>query len=276
MRSFTFALLCFVWLLLLVLSPLSAREIRCLGLMAAMDFECDYLLDSLCQRRTSCLAGREFHRGLIYGNDTVVVCSGIGKVNAAMTAQLLITHYRVDAIIMVGVAGGLGEEIEYGDVVIAKDLVQHDYSRVYPDRTSPGRLKIAKDGKWQHTKSFGSDADILKKLRAAAARSDFGGKSPLSQELPEIFVGKIATGDQFIASREVHRWIIDVHGAIAVEMESAAMAQVAETFSIPFGVVRAISDVSNSNSAFHYHLNKGRSARHAQQLILNYIYDGIN
>ncbi|MGL5354255.1 MAG: 5'-methylthioadenosine/S-adenosylhomocysteine nucleosidase, partial [Clostridium sp.] len=97
-----------------------------LGIISAMSEELELLLTDMNLENKTTKANMTFHKGNLWGKEVVAVVSGIGKVNAAVCAQILVSEYKVDSIINVGVAGGIGKDIYPGDVVVATDLVQHD------------------------------------------------------------------------------------------------------------------------------------------------------
>jgi len=248
-------------------------DIELLGIIGAMDIETSFLVDNMLGVVETTLAGRIFRTGTIEGFPVVVVTGGIGKVNAAMSTQLLFTKFEVSAVIMTGVAGGLGKEAKAGDMLIATKVVQHDYRRVGENKVVPGRLKVATGKGWKVYKAFACDDGLVEMFVEAASRTDFDGRTPLSTERPNIACGVIASGDQFIHSRKLHEWIEHTYDAKACDMETGAVGQVCVTFKRPFAAIRALSDTANSWSTASYHVNKKRAARHAQQVLLNLLYD---
>lgn len=203
-----------------------------LGIIAAMSEELQPLLEEMNITKTENRAKMTFHEGYISGKKIVAVICGIGKVNAAVCAQILITTYGATHVVNVGVAGGIGENIRPGDVVIANSLVQHDM-----DATGFGdpmgqipRLEVF---------DFKCD-DFLINL----AQKSFKGVKDF-----KCFVGRIATGDQFVADVEKIRWLNSTFQAIACEMEGCSIAQVCYLNDIPCVVIRSISD--NANTGAH-------------------------
>ncbi len=196
-----------------------------LAIVAAMHQELRALLALLDAPRRITLGGREFHLGSIHGAPVVLALSGIGKVAAATTAVLMLQTFEAERLVFTGVAGGLGDGVEVGDIVVASELLQHDMdaSPLFP------RFEIPLTGRSR----FGTDATMAQALAAAA------------QGLPAARVhrGLIISGDAFIGSAAqgvtLRALLPD---ALAVEMEGAAVAQVCADFGRPFGVVRTISD----------------------------------
>jgi adenosylhomocysteine nucleosidase len=183
------------------------------------------LLPLLDDRHTVRLAGREFHHGLIHGQPVVLALSGIGKVAAATTAVLLMHAFDARQLVFTGVAGGLAAGVDVGDVVVARQLLQHDMdaSPLFP------RFEVPLTGRSR----FAADADLADALAAATLRSPGA----------RLHRGLIVSGDRFIASAADSAALRALlPDALAVEMEGAAVAQACADFGRPFAVVRTISD----------------------------------
>lgn len=150
-----------------------------------------------------------------------LVESGIGKVNAARTTQILISEMKVDNIINVGVAGSVSESVKKCDLVIADKIVQHDF-----DLTSFNREK-------GEIPNIGKYIECDKKMLEIAKNISLDSN---------IFVGIISSGDIFVTEEKMGRKINQKFNALCVEMEGAAIAQVCYLCEVPFIVIRAISD----------------------------------
>lgn len=206
-----------------------------IGIIAAMSEELEILLQDMTQAEKSTRANMTFHKGKLWEKDVVAVVCGIGKVNAAICSQILISEFKVDSIINVGVAGGIGKDIYPGDVVVATDLVQHDIdTTVFGDPY----------GQVPRLDTFDFKCD--EKLVAAAKKA--------CDEIEEIntFSGRIVSGDQFISSLEKIQWFEKEFNAISCEMEGASIAHVCYLNSIPFVVIRSISDNANNGAHMDY------------------------
>jgi adenosylhomocysteine nucleosidase len=191
-----------------------------------MDAELRALLSLLQERRSERLGGRDFHRGTIHGRPVVLALSGIGKVAAATTAVLLMQAFDAPCLVFTGVAGGLAAGVEVGDVVVARQLLQHDMdaSPLFP------RFEVPLTGRSR----FDADAALADALAAAAAAH---------RPRARVHQGLIVSGDRFVSSRaESDALRALLPDALAVEMEGAAVAQTCADFGRPFGVVRTISD----------------------------------
>lgn len=206
-----------------------------IGIIGAMDEEVEILLKNIELAKKDKKANMEFNIGKLWGKNVVIVRSGIGKVNAAVCTQILIDDYKVNRVINVGVAGGIGKEILPGDVVIGESLVQHDVdTSIFGDRLGQIPRLEAYD--------FKCDSALVKLAKEACVNS--------SEH--KSFIGRIVSGDQFIASVEKIKWLNEEFDAIACEMEGASIAQVCYLNSIPFVIIRSISDNANNGAHIDY------------------------
>lgn len=208
-----------------------------LGIIGAMSEELEILLKDMELESTETKARMTFYKGKLWGKNIVAVVCGIGKVNAAVCTQILITEYKVSSIINVGVAGGIGKDIYPGDVVIATDLVQYDM-----DTTAFG------DPMGQiprlDTFDFKCNTNLVETAKnACSVATEF-----------KTFSGRIVSGDQFVASVEKIQWLEKEFSALACEMEGASIAHVCYLNDTPFVVIRSISD--NANNGAHMDFEK--------------------
>jgi adenosylhomocysteine nucleosidase len=195
------------------------------AIVSAMHEELRALLPLLTDRHTVRLAGRDFHHGLIHDQPVVLALSGIGKVAAATTAVLLMHAYDARQLVFTGVAGGLAPGVNVGDVVVARQLLQHDMdaSPLFP------RFEVPLTGRSR----FEADAGLADALAAAALRTPGAC----------VHQGLIVSGDRFVSSAvDSNALRALLPDALAVEMEGAAVAQACADFGRPFAVVRTISD----------------------------------
>lgn len=206
------------------------------GIIGAMDEELEILLSKMNIEKVCEKANMKFNMGKIYDKEVVVVRCGIGKVNAAVCAQILVDDFKVESIVNVGIAGGLGENVCPGDVVIADNLVQHDM-----DATAFGD-KLGQVPRL-NTYDFKSSDTLVKKVKDAC-------DSVLKDK--NSFVGRIVTGDQFVSGPDKCKWLIEKFEALACEMEGGSIAQVCYLNSVPFVVIRSISDNANTGAHMEY------------------------
>ena len=203
-----------------------------LAIVGAMHEEIAALRPCLEGLRIERRAGRDFHFGRLDGHDVILVRCGIGKVAAATTAAVLLDAFGVQALLFTGVAGGLGEGVRVGDIVVATALLQHDMNAepLFPRWEIPltGRARFDADATWSGRLARASRAVAAANTHAHAAT---------------IHSGLVVSGDRFVATRTESDALREaLPDALAVEMEGAAVAQVCHDFGRPFGVVRTISD----------------------------------
>ena len=224
-------------------------------------------------------AGRAFWMGDLCGRSVVLALSGIGKVAAATTATALIERFGVARIVFTGVAGGVGNNVNVGDVVVAQDYLQHDMdaSPLFPRWEVPGyaRSRLACD--------TALSALLLEAARAcvSSASGQFGLKTDGADALESVLHcahhGLVASGDRFVsAADEIHRLRTTLrdagHNVLAVEMEGAAVAQVCHDYSIPFAAVRTISDRADDTAHVDFPLFVTTVAsRYAEHMVLAFL-----
>jgi adenosylhomocysteine nucleosidase len=195
---------------------------RRVAVVSAMREELRELLADLAGARCERVAGRDFHFGSIDGRPVVLVLSGIGKVAAAATTALLLDRFEIDALLFTGVAGGLAPGVAVGDVVLARELLQHDLdaSPIFP------RYEVPLTGRSRFT----ADAALTQALAQGCTGVT-------------VHEGLIVSGDRFVSTnRESAALRAALPDALAVEMEGAAVAQVCADFGRPFAVMRTVSD----------------------------------
>ncbi len=209
-----------------------------LAIVSAMHEELHALLATLHGAQTVRYGGRAFHTGTLSGRKVVLVLSGIGKVAAAATAALVIHRFEARALLFTGVAGGLGEGVRVGDVVVAQALLQHDLdaSPLFPRWEVPltGRSRFPTAPALSQALRQACD-EVLREPPAALGALGLGP--------PVQHAGLVVSGDRFVASSaESAALRASLPDALAVEMEGAAMAQVCADFDRPLAVLRTISD----------------------------------
>lgn len=215
-----------------------------LAIVSALPDELAALQARLDVDHVSTLAGRTLHRGRLAGQEVILVLSGIGKVAAATTAALLLDRFDVRALLFTGVAGGLGPGVAVGDVVVGRAFLQHDMdaSPLFPRWEVPmtGRSRFDADSAWSDRLVAGARAVLAAEHPALAG---FGISAP------RVHQGLVISGDRFVSSSaECARLQAELPDALAVEMEGAALAQVAHDFGRPCAVLRTISDRADDDA----------------------------
>lgn len=226
----------------------AAAARRPLGVLAALPEELGDLLATMHAEGavgTRTHGSREYHLGTAYGVPCVVTLARIGKVAAAATASALIHEFDVGGIVFTGVAGGVGDGVHIGDVVVGDTLMQHDMnaSPLFP------RFEIPLLGRAR----FDADAALADTLASACGRflAEEGGalSAHFHTAAPRVHRGLVISGDQFVASADAVRALRDaLPDALAVEMEGAALAQVCYEYGVPCAVVRTISDTADEHA----------------------------
>lgn len=208
-----------------------------LGIIGAMDVEVATLRKSMKNIQKTERAGMVFYSGVLKGLNCVVVQCGVGKVNAALCVQCLCDCFEVTHIVNTGVAGSLCAELDIGDLVISRDAVYHDFDcHVLNDNYVVGQVPGLS------VRKFPAD-DTLMALAFSAAEDINPGHSR---------IGTVASGDQFVCTKEQKMQIIADTGALCTEMEGAAIAHGAWRNGVPFIVLRAISDKADDSSEMDY------------------------
>lgn len=201
-----------------------------IGIITATEEEITAIKKYITSSKVNKIFDLNFINGMIGKNEIIVCESGVGKVNASRTTQLLIDNYDVDCVINIGCAGALKEQLNIGDIVIGKYLVQHDF-----DIT-----------KFNHEKGYIPNVGI--KIESDKNLLDMF----LNNIDSNVFVGNIATGDIFCTDKNMSLKIHNKFNADCVEMEGAAIAQVCYLCNIPFIIIRSISDVVNGTNTIDY------------------------
>ena len=198
-----------------------------IGIISAMENEISLLLEQADIDHVDHVGDMDFHIGTLRGCDVVIVKAGIGKVRAAAGAATLLDTYNLSKVFFTGIAGGVGDETRVLDVVVATDLVQHDYGEMTNEGFKWFKGYGGADG------YYPCDPGLV--ALACDCAVEVAGNE-------HVFSGTIATGDQFIASEEYVKYLQEDFHAIACEMEGAAIAVVCDAYDVPFVVIRTMSD----------------------------------
>lgn len=206
-----------------------------LGIIGAMDVEVALLKEEMENKTVTTHAGMAFCEGTLRGLDAVVVQCGVGKVNAAICAQILCSCFSVTHLVNTGIAGSLNAQLDIGDLVVSRDAMYHDFDCVhfgYEFGKVPG-MDVA---------AFPADETLMDYAFAAAESVNPG----------HTRIGRVASGDLFVAAKEAKEAIIAKTGAWCTEMEGTAIAQTAYRNKIPFVILRAISDKADDSAQMDY------------------------
>ncbi|MCM3784266.1 5'-methylthioadenosine/adenosylhomocysteine nucleosidase [Neobacillus mesonae] len=220
-----------------------------IGLIGAMDEEIELLLSDMDNIERSEFAGITYTEGNVYGKRVVVCKSGVGKVNAAVTTQMLIEKFGVSLIIFTGVAGAVHPELEIGDIVISTACIQHDMD-VTPLGFKRGEIP------YQETSAFPADPILID--LAASACEELSAKH---------LKGIVLSGDQFIASKDTVSNLYEEFQGACAEMEGAAVAQVSFMNKVPFVVLRGMSDKADGSAHVNFAEFTVESSRKSHRIV---------
>jgi adenosylhomocysteine nucleosidase len=225
-----------------------------IAIIGAMEEEVVLLRDHIEDRTQETIAGCEFTFGKLHNKEVILLKSGIGKVNAAMSTTILLEKYKPDCIINTGSAGGNNPILNVGDAVISSEVRHHDVD-VTAFGYEHGQVP-------QLPAAFAADEKLVKIAEAAA-----NGISDI-----QVVTGLIASGDTFMNDPEKVEYVRTKFNELqAVEMEAAAIAQVAYQFGVPFVIIRSLSDIAGkeSNISFDQYLDK--AAKNSAELVMKMV-----
>ena len=230
-----------------------------LGIIGAMEIEVNRIKEQMEDVSVTDKAGMSFFEGKWNGNDVVVVRSGIGKVNAAVCAQILADTFHADAIINTGIAGSLKNEINIGDIVLSTDAIQHDMD----------------------AQGFGYAPGVIPQMEVSDFQADEKlielAKKCCAEVCPDIqgFTGRVVSGDQFISDKKKKEWLSSQFEGLCAEMEGAAIAQAAYLNHVPFLIIRAISDKADDSATMDYPEFEAMAAENSVKLLADIVRQGI-
>ena len=222
-----------------------------LGIIAALEAELEHILAAMETESTLEAYGVRFHLGKIAGREVAAVCSSVGTVNAAACASVLARELGAQSIVNIGVAGSTCEELDILDVVLSSEVVFHDADLAVLKKYYP------------YKESFQADAGLI----ALAERSI----AALEGREFSYKVGRIATGDLFVDSLEAKSDIIRRAAPLCVEMEGAAIGQIAYMSGLPFLVIRSLSDKSDGSATLSFRSFLGKAAANSAAIVLGMI-----
>jgi len=220
------------------------------------------------------LAQHRVSVGYHKGEKLYIVRTGAGNLNSAMVTQGLLTRYKIDRVISIGVAGNLADDEEgrakgeahgrVGDIFIATDVVNHQEGK-----ETPGGFEVKENAESRMQESEGyrtkcvalqSNAvevaqHIVEERRgktedgkiATSARTENDGKRDARPT--NVDVGRLVSGDSFIASTAKRKWLRETFHADAVDMVSAGLARVCEANGVPYVIIRVLSDNADESAS---------------------------
>ncbi|NMH69794.1 5'-methylthioadenosine/S-adenosylhomocysteine nucleosidase [Bacillus sp. RO3] len=225
-----------------------------IAIIGAMEEEVALLRENISNPEVETIAGCEYTSGTMSGKEVILLRSGIGKVNAAMSTAVLLQHFKPDCIINTGSAGGFDPSLYVGDVVISTEVRHHDVD----------------------VTAFGYEYGQVPQLPAAFKADESLMKTAIDsvKELgdAQVVSGLIATGDSFMNDPKrvdaIRDKFIDLQ---AVEMEAAAIAQVAYQFNVPFVIIRSLSDIAGKKSDVSFEQYLEKAALHSAKMVMSIV-----
>lgn len=225
-----------------------------IGIIGAMDIEVEELINSMTDVKKETISKIDYYEGRLQGKNAVVAKCGVGKVHAAVCAQTMMLKYAPSAIINTGVAGSLSPELDIGDIVISDGVVQHDF-----DLSSFGK-PVGMISGIDLIKIPCNDELVSRLVKAAKILDD-----------TNVVVGTVASGDQFIESKEKKDCIVNNFNALCTEMEGASIGHVCYINDVDFCIVRAMSDRADGTANMDFDSFVGLAVAKSIKLINNFL-----
>ncbi|MGE6751964.1 5'-methylthioadenosine/S-adenosylhomocysteine nucleosidase [Rossellomorea sp. NPDC071047] len=225
-----------------------------IAIIGAMEEEVALLRENILNPTVETIAGCEYTSGMMKDKEVILLRSGIGKVNAAMSTAVLLQHFKPDCIINTGSAGGFDPSLDVGDVVISTEVRHHDVD-VTAFGYEYGQVPQLPAAFTADKKLMQTAIDSVKELGDA-----------------QVVSGLIATGDSFMNDPKRVEAIRDKFiGLQAVEMEAAAIAQVAHQFNVPFVIIRSLSDIAGKESDVSFEQYLEKAALHSAKMVMSIV-----
>ncbi len=251
--------------------PLCHAEPPVTAVLGALEEEMEIIDAQLTNKETLVVEGIKFSIGKINGRKVVVARTGVGKVNAAMTATLLIEHFKPSEIISTGVAGAINPELLPGDMIIATKTAQHDLGTLDENGMVSRGIKNPMTGE-KNPMFFPANVRLIDIADTAARGLKLNPmKSGQQRRFPRIAKGVIVSGDVFVSSKAKKEQLRKDFHADAVEMEGAAEAQICWQQGVAFIAIRSISDMATTNASNDFGKIHRASADLSGQLVLEII-----
>lgn len=220
-----------------------------IGILCACDEELEPFLAYIAGAKMKEKAMLKFYEGAIHQTEVVAVSSGVGKVNAAIAAQILIDTFHVNAVINGGTAGGMAKDVKIFDTVVTKQCAYHDMDDGILTECHP----------WMPSAYFDGDRDLLERVREYGKETD-----------KRILFGAIVTGDHFI-TEEGREDINRTFSPLAVDMETAGVAHACYVNGVPFLAVRTITDTEDYAGEEHFERNCDQASAISAEIIVGLI-----
>jgi len=223
-----------------------------IGIIGAMEEEIEILKDYISIKSSETIAGMTFYSGTLENKNVVLVRCGIGKVNAAICTQILICNYNVTHVINTGVAGAIANELDVGDIVISTDVIEHDFD-VTNLGYKPGQIPRL------DTYTFKGDENLI----------DIAYNSSRENKEYKTYLGRILSGDIFVADENKKEYLWNTFKGYCAEMEGAAIGHTAYLNRIPFVIIRAISDKADGSAKVNFSEFLHKAAKNSSNIVIN-------
>lgn len=244
-----------------------------IGIMSAMQEEIQALLDKLENVTEYTKGKRQYFTGTLFGKEVVLVFSRWGKVASATTATQLINDFDLEELVFTGVAGAINTDLNIGDIVIGKNLVQHDMNAfpLYNEFEIPLLNKTFFETNPVRRGNLAKASQLFITNYTMVISKNEAKKFEIIN--PSVFIGDIASGDLFVSKAiQVNFIKSKLPTVLCTEMEGAAVAQVCYEYEIPFSILRIISDKANENSPIDFPLFAEKIAsKYALTIFENYL-----
>lgn len=224
-----------------------------IGIIGAMDEEIDILKNQMQIDETINLTGMNFYVGTLERKKIVLVRCGIGKVNAAICAQILVSNFNVTHIINTGVAGAIYDELNVGDIVISSDVIEHDF-----DATNFG-YRLGEIPRLD-TYIFEADKNLIDISYKASKHETVKHKT---------VIGRILSGDIFVACSDKKDFLWKTFEGYCTEMEGAAIGHTCYLNNIPFVIIRAMSDKADGTAHINFNEFLHEAAENSSNIVKN-------
>ena len=229
-------------------------EVKRIAIIGAMDSEITNFKGMIEDIEEIEIANITYYKGVLCGKNVVLLKSGIGKVNAAIATTIAIERFNVEKIIFTGVAGSGNPDYDISDIVISKDLIEHDFDTSDLDGDELTVLVKGYDKNY-----YPADKALIELAEKSAQKVITDNK---------IYIDTIATGDQFVGNNQKVKQIHNKFKAGAIEMEGAAAAHAALMYKVPFVVIRSLSDKADSDAVVDFPKFVVKSAQNSMKIVV--------
>lgn len=225
-----------------------------IGIIGAMSEEVEIIKSRMDEINTVDIANMKIYTGDINNKSIVLAQCGIGKVNAAVCTQILISEFKVTHVINSGVAGGISEKLEIGDMVVSSDVLEHDFDATI----------------------FGYDKGVIPRMDKSIFEADrnlveLALETGKKFDVFQTIEGRIVSGDVFVASHEMKENLKEYFSATCAEMEGAAIGHTAYLNNIPFLILRSISDKADGTAHDNFNEFVIKAAENSSEFVMEII-----